>query len=314
MSHYLVSGAAGFIGSHLTARLLELGKSVRALDNFSTGKRVNLAGCRGHGSFELLTGDLRDLETARQAVAGIDIVLHQAAISSVPRSVADPLSSHQANATGTLNLLIAARDAGVRKLVYASSSSIYGPTSELPQRETMPPNPVSPYALSKFAGERYCQLFSQLYELPTVALRYFNVFGPRQDPASQYAAVIPRFIIALLSGRPPVIYGDGEQTRDFTYIANVVEANLLAAQAEISGEVLNIACGEPVSLNALLAQLEALLSIEITPEYTQSRPGDLRRSQADIAKARDLIGYRPQVGFAEGLRRTLEYFQREMKR
>jgi nucleoside-diphosphate-sugar epimerase len=310
---YLVTGAAGFIGSHLTERLLALGEPVRAFDNLSSGKRDNLATCEGHSGFEFCEGDLRDLETVRRAMKDIEVVLHQAAIPSVPRSVADPLSAHETNATGTLNLLIAARDAGVKKFIYASSSSIYGPKSELPQRETMPPDPASPYALTKFAGERYCQLFSQFYGLPTLSLRYFNVFGPRQDPQSEYAAVIPRFIRASLTGRAPVIYGDGAQTRDFTYIDNAVEANIRAAQSDASGEALNIACGQQISIKQLLAQIQRLLAIRITPHYDAARPGDLRHSLADISRARALINYQPQVSFEEGLRRTVEWFQKEMK-
>jgi nucleoside-diphosphate-sugar epimerase len=314
MRRYLVTGAAGFIGSHLTERLLSLGEPVRALDNFSTGRRTNLTACEGQVGFELREGDLRDLEIARRAVKGIEIIFHQAAIPSVPRSVADPLSAHEANITGTLNLLIAARDADVKKFIYASSSSVYGPTSQLPQRETMPPNPASPYALTKFAAERYCQLFSQLYGLPTLCLRYFNVFGPRQDPASEYAAVIPCFISALLRGQAPIIYGDGEQTRDFTYIDNAVAANLQAAQAAVSGEALNIAGGRQISINQLLAQIQTLLSVKITPDYSEARPGDLRHSLADISRARRLIHYQPQISFEEGLQRTVEWFLKEMKR
>lgn len=314
MTRYLVTGAAGFIGSHLTERLLALGEPVRALDNLSTGKRANLAACEGRSGFEFWEGDLRDLEAARRAVQGVEVVFHQAALSSVPRSVADPLSAHEANITGTLNLLIAARDAGVKKLIYASSSSVYGPRSQLPQRETMPLDPASPYALTKFAAERYCQLFAQLYGLATLSLRYFNVFGPRQDPTSQYAAVIPRFISALLAGQIPVIYGDGEQTRDFTYIDNAVAANIQAAQSAASGEVLNIACGQQISLNRLLAHIQTLLNVRIAPRYGEARPGDLRHSLADISRARALINYQPQVSFEEGLRRTVEWFQKEMRR
>ncbi len=246
MSLYLVTGGAGFIGSNIVERLVRQGERVRVLDNLSTGKRENLVSWLDR--LELIEGDIRDVETVHGAMAGVDYVLHQAALPSVPRSVADPLASHQVNATGTLNVLPAARDAGVKRLVYASSSSVYGDSPTLPKQEEMPTNPISPYAVSKLAGENYCRVFFRVYGLETVCLRYFNVFGPRQDPTSQYAAVIPRFITAMLDGRRPVIYGDGRQSRDFTYIENVVEANLLACQAkDVAGEVLNIACGESFS-------------------------------------------------------------------
>jgi nucleoside-diphosphate-sugar epimerase len=304
MSLYLVTGGAGFIGSSIVERLAGQGEQVRVLDDLSTGKRENLAPWLGE--LEMIEGDIRNMETVRRAMAGVDYVLHQAALPSVPRSVADPLAGHQVNATGTLNVLLAARDAGVKRLVYASSSSVYGDSPALPKREEMPANPISPYAVSKLAGENYCRVFYRVYGLETVCLRYFNVFGPRQDPASQYAAVIPKLITAMLDGRRPVIYGDGRQSRDFTYIDNVVEANLLACQAEeVGGEVLNIACGESFTLLELVAHLERVMHKRAELEFAPAKPGDVRHSIAAIDRAHERLGYAPVVRFDKGLTRTV---------
>lgn len=309
---YLVTGGAGFIGSNLVAALLKGGQTVRVLDNFLTGKRENLAGfAETYGdAFELVEGDLRDLPTVRKAVSGAVYVLHQGALPSVPRSVADPVLSSEINVGGTLNLLVAARDAGVRRVVFAASSSAYGDTPELPKRESMAPNPKSPYAAQKLMGEHYMRIFFEVYRLETLSLRYFNVFGPRQDPASMYAAVIPRFITAVLSGSPPVVYGDGLQTRDFSYIDNVVRANLLACEAPNAacGKVINIACGERVSLLEILETVYGLAGKRVAPRFDPPRPADVRDSLADISLAKDLLGYEPAVLFSEGLSRTFTYF------
>src|SRR5918993_320097 len=305
MAKYLVTGGGGFIGSHMVEELLRRGHNVRVVDNFSTGKRQNLEaaleGARGttnatdlaaSATPELLTGDLADPDVARQAVDGVEFVLHQAAIPSVPRSVADPVTSHRANVDATLNVLMAARDGGVKRVVYAGSSSAYGDTPTLPKHEGMPPNPLSPYALQKLVGEQYMQLFTRLYGLETVAIRYFNVFGPRQDPASPYSGVISVFATALLEKRPPTIYGDGEQTRDFTYVANVVDGVLRACEAPgASGEIINVATGGRISLNRLFRTMRKLVGGDVTPVYDQPRSGDVRDSQADISKARELLGY-----------------------
>ena len=304
---YLVTGGAGFIGSHLAETLVRQGERVRVLDNFSTGKPGNLEPFRKDA--ELLEGDLRSLDDCRKAVAGVDFVLHQAALPSVPKSVADPLATNESNITGTLNLLVAARDAGVKRVVYASSSSAYGNAPSLPKIETMKSEPLSPYAVQKHVGELYCRVFYELYGLETVALRYFNVFGPRQDPTSQYAAVIPRFIMALARGERPVVYGDGEQSRDFTYVDNVVRANLLATQARgAAGEVMNFACGRRYSLLELLEVLRGILRSEIAPVHEPARPGDVKHSLADIEKSRRILGYTAHVSFEEGLRRTVAFF------
>ena len=310
---YLVTGGAGFIGSNLAAGLLEGGERVRVLDNFLTGKRENLAGLaeRYGDSFEVVEGDLRDLETVRRAVAGASYVLHQGALPSVPRSVADPVLTNGINVGGTVNLLVASRDAGVRRVVYAASSSAYGDTPELPKRESMPPNPKSPYALQKLAGEHYMRIFCEIYGLETVSLRYFNVFGPKQDPASMYAAVVPRFITAILAGDSPVVYGDGRQTRDFTYVDNVVRANILACQAPKAacGKTINVACGERVSLLDILEILYDLASRRVPPRFEPARPGDVRDSLADVSRAEELLGYRPSVSFREGLLRTFGHLR-----
>ncbi len=310
---YLVTGGAGFIGSNLAEALLSLGHKVRVLDNFLTGKRENLAGLaeRFDGAFELIEGDLRALDTVRRATEGVECVLHQGALPSVPRSVADPALSNEINVGGTVNLLIAARDARVRRVVFAASSSAYGDTRELPKRESMTPNPKSPYAAQKLAGEHYMRIFHEVYGLETVSLRYFNVFGPRQDPASMYAAVIPRFITSVLSGKAPTIYGDGLQTRDFTYLDIVVEANLLACNApgDACGKVVNIACGERVSLLDILEIVYGLAGRRVAPNFESSRPGDVRESLADISLAKNLLGYSPKVDFPAGLSRTFDYFR-----
>jgi len=305
MSHYLVTGGAGFIGSHLAEELTRRGHQVRVLDNLSTGKRRNLDHVAG---VELMEGDLADPEACARAVQGIDYVLHQAAIPSVPRSVKDPVTSNRANIDGSLNILVAARDAGVKRLVYAGSSSAYGDTPTLPKREDMPTRPLSPYALQKLVAEQYCQMFTRLYGLETVTIRYFNVFGPRQDPGSPYSGVISLFSTALLDERQPLIYGDGEQTRDFTYVANVVDGVLRACDAaNASGEVINVATGGRISLNQLLQTMNGIVGTNITPKYDAPRAGDVRDSQADITKARDILGYEPIVGLEEGLRRTMDW-------
>jgi nucleoside-diphosphate-sugar epimerase len=300
----LVTGGAGFIGSHLAERLLRDGHEVRILDSFATGRRANVAVLDG---VELVEGDIQSYERAHTAVRGCDHVLHQAALPSVPRSIQDPLTSAAVNTTGTLNVLLAARDAGVKRVVFASSSSVYGASTALPKREDMMPLPISPYAVSKLAAESYCRVFSTIYGLECVALRYFNVFGPRQDPQSQYAAVVPRFITAALDGRRPVVYGDGEQSRDFTFIDNVVAANLLALTApDAVGEAFNVACGERYTLNALLTLIGQVAGVDIAPEHVPARSGDVRHSQADIDKARRLLGFEPHVGFVDGVRATIE--------
>jgi nucleoside-diphosphate-sugar epimerase len=303
----LVTGGAGFIGSHLVERLLQEGYRVRIIDNFSTGSLANLSQFQG---FELITGDIRQEADLQQAVAGVDYILHQAALGSVPRSVDDPLTTHECNSTGTLKVLLAARDHKVRRVVYASSSSVYGDTPILPKVESMPLNPLSPYALSKLTGEIYCQLFTRLYGLETVALRYFNVFGPRQSINSQYAAVIPRFATAMLQGQEATIYGDGEQTRDFTYVANVVTANLLAMKStKAVGTVLNIAGGARYSVNYLANLLATTFEIQPQLAYSPSRPGDIRDSYAAISQAANLLDYQPIIDFNSGIIITAKWFK-----
>jgi nucleoside-diphosphate-sugar epimerase len=307
MALYLVTGGAGFIGSHLVEELLGRGERVRVVDNLVTGKKSNLAHLSG---VDFLEGDLADAAIARQSVDGVDYVLHQAAIPSVPRSVTDPVTSHRANVDGTLNILVAARDAGVTRVVFAGSSSEYGDTPVLPKHEEMTPNPLSPYALHKIVGEQYGRLFYQLYGLEFVSTRYFNVFGPRQDPGSPYSGVISLFIRALVEGRAPTIHGDGEQTRDFTYVANVVDGVLKAATApNCAGEVINVATGGRISLNQLYRELGALVGTAAAPVYGPSRHGDVRHSQADIGKARRLLGYEPTVSFEHGLAVTLDWYR-----
>jgi UDP-glucose 4-epimerase len=308
----LVTGGAGFIGSHLVDELVRRGVQVRVLDNFSTGRRENVAPVIDQ--IELIEGDIRDADTVHRAVQGVDYVLHQAALPSVPRSVADPLTTHAVNATGTLNVLLAAREANVKRVVYASSSSVYGDNPALPKREEMPTHPLSPYAVSKLAGENYCRAFYQVYGLPAVVLRYFNVFGPRQDPASPYAAVIPKFIAALLRGESPTIYGDGTKSRDFTYVANVVQANLLACEKdEAIGQVLNVACGERHTLFDLYSELVELTGKALPPVFAPARPGEVKHSLAAIEQAAQVLGYAPQVEWHEGLRRTVEWYMARLK-
>lgn len=308
MASYLVTGGAGFIGSHLAEELVRRGARVRVVDSFITGKRDNLKHVPG---VELIEGDLADLAVAQRAVAGIEYVLHQAAIPSVPRSVQDPITSNRANIDASLNVLVAARDAGVRRVVYAGSSSAYGDAPTLPKVETMGTAPLSPYALQKLVAEQYCQMFTRLYGLDTVTIRYFNVFGPRQDPSSPYSGVISLFIRALVEGRQPTIYGDGEQTRDFTYVANVVDGVLRACTApDASGEVINVATGGRISLNTLFNVVKGLTGADVTPIYAAPRAGDVRDSQADIGKARRLLGYEPIVTFDQGLEQTVAWFRK----
>ena len=307
MAHYLVTGGAGFIGSHLAEELLRRGETVRVVDNLSTGKRQNIAHIP---SVEFIEGDLADLDVARRAVKGIDYVLHQAAIPSVPRSVEDPITSNRANIDASLNVLVAARDAGVKRVVYAGSSSAYGNTPTLPKIETMAPAPLSPYALQKLVAEQYCQMFTRLYGLQTVTTRYFNVFGPRQDPSSPYSGVISIFISALCEGRPPTIYGDGEHTRDFTYVANVVDGVLRACTADnASGEVINVATSGRISLNTLFNTIRNLVGSTVEPIYAEPRAGDVKDSQADISKAKRVLGYQPSVTFEAGLAKTVEWYR-----
>ena len=307
MAHYLVTGGAGFIGSHLAEELVRRGHRVRVADSLITGKRANLDHI---GGIDFLQGDLAELDVARRAAEGIDYVLHQAAIPSVPRSVSDPVTSNRANVDATLNVLVAAREAGVRRVVFAGSSSAYGNTATLPKHEDMPVAPLSPYALQKVVGEQYMQMFTTLYGLETVSIRYFNVFGPRQDPSSPYSGVISVFATALLENRAPTIYGDGEQTRDFTYVANVVDGVLKACDApSASGQVINVATGGRISLNTLFDTMRRLIGANVKPTYAEARAGDVRDSQADIQKARNLLGYEPTVSFEEGLQRTVDWYR-----
>lgn len=305
---YLVTGGAGFIGSNIVEALVRKGERVRVLDNFSTGRRANLA---GYGDVvEVVEGDIRDVDACRRATRGIEVVFHQAALASVPRSLKDPITVHDVNVNGSMAVLLAAREAGARRVVYASSSSVYGAREGLPRVEEDPPEPLSPYAASKLAVEFYLYVYFASQGLETVALRYFNVFGPRQDPNSQYAAVVPSFLSQLLEGRAPTIYGDGEQTRDFTYIDNVVHGNLLAADAPAAaGRMMNLACGDRFSVNYLFDRLATLTGSALRPRYEPGRPGDVPHSQAHIGRAGELLGYRPVVTFEEGLRRTVEWYR-----
>ena len=308
MSRVMVTGAAGFIGSNIVEELVQRGEQVIAVDNLSTGRMSNIRPFLDKITF--VQADINDDERVALALQGVDYVLHQGAIPSVPRSVRDPLTSHEANATGTLRLLMAARDGGVKRFVFASSSSVYGNSPTLPKHEEMAPNPLSPYAVNKMTGEAYCRVFTSLYGLPTVSLRYFNVFGPRQDPKSQYAAVIPAFIAAALAGRQPTIYGDGLQTRDFTFVDNVINANLAACATDRGdGQAINIACGQRISLLDLMAQINAILGTNIEPLFAPERPGDVKHSMAGIEKAERLLDFRPGVDFAEGLARTIAYMR-----
>ena len=310
MATYLVTGGAGFIGSNIVDALLERGDSVRVLDNFSTGREENVTGFLER--VDMVRGDVCDPDTVDAAVSGADYVIHQAALASVPRSIADPTANNQVNVQGTLNLLEAAVEHGVKRFVYASSSSVYGDSEALPKVETMTPNPKSPYAVAKLAAEYYCGVFSALHGLPTVALRYFNVFGPRQDPNSEYSAVIPIFVKALIEGRSPTIHGDGEQSRDFTFIENVVAANLLACDSDTrGGRVYNIACGERYTLNQLFDALRNEIGGEVEAIYGPDRAGDVKHSMAAIGRIQEELGYRVGLGFDEGIRRTVGWYQEE---
>jgi UDP-glucose 4-epimerase len=305
----LVTGGGGFIGSNLARALVERGDEVRVLDNFSTGNRANLAELAA--DIEIVEGELRSYERVHAAMRGVEVVFHQGALPSVPRSVQDPLTTSAVNVEGTLNVLLAARDEGIRRVVFASSSSVYGNSGELPRVETQNPDPISPYGVSKLAAERYCVSFARVYPLETVALRYFNVFGPNQDPTSQYAAVVPRFVTSISEGAPVSIYGDGEQRRDFTYVANVVEANLLAAAAEgVSGKVLNVATGRATTVNELAETIGALLGRSVDRDEQPERSGDVRDSWADVTRARELLGWEPRVGLDEGLGLAADAFLR----
>jgi len=307
MAHYLVTGGAGFIGSHLSEELIRRGDRVRVADSLVTGRRSNLDHLP---AVEFVQGDLADQDFARRVMEGIDYVLHQAALPSVPRSVKDPITSNRANVDATLNVLVAARDANVRRLVFAGSSSAYGNTQTLPKHEGMPTSPLSPYALQKVVGEQYLQMFTSLYELETVTIRYFNVFGPRQDPSSPYSGVISLFATALLENRAPTIYGNGEQTRDFTYVANVVDGVLRACEAPgASGQIINVATGNRISLNQLFEAMRRMIGVDIKPQYAGDRAGDVRDSQADVTRAQEILGYQPLVSFEEGLRRTVDWYR-----
>ncbi len=301
---FLVTGGAGFIGSNLVERLLGRGDSVRILDNFSTGKRENISGFER--DIEVIEGDIRDIETVQRAMKGVDFCLHQAAVTSVTRSIENPIDTSEVNIEGTLKVLLSAKELGGVKVVYAGSASVYGNNPVLPRREDLVPEPVSPYAVSKFSGECYCRMFYKTFSIPVVILRYFNVFGKRQRENSQYSAVIPKFIQALLEGEKPIIYGDGSQTRDFTHVENVVNAVLLACEKdEANGEIFNIACGKKVSINELLNCLSKLMQVETKPGYAEEKPGDVKHSVADISKASRVLGYKPETGLEEGLKKTL---------
>jgi len=308
MEKFLVTGGAGFIGCNICRKLASQGCFVRVVDNLLTGKKSNLADIID--KIEFIQADMGDQIVARSAMKDIDVVLHQGALPSVPRSVDDPAAAHQHNVDATFTLLLAARDAGVKRFVYASSSAAYGDTPTLPKVETMAPQPLSPYAVSKLAGEYYAKVFYEVYGLQTISLRYFNVFGPYQDPTSQYAAAIPAFVTAILKNKPPTIYGDGQQSRDFTYVDNVVEANLLATRAKhTKGEVVNIACGEAITVNAIIEMINELLGKKIKPIYAAPRPGDIKHSLADITAARKLIGFRPKIPFRQGLQKAIDWYR-----
>ena len=304
----LVTGGAGFIGSHLVEGLLARGVAVRVLDNFATGRLENLSAVTG--KIELLEGDVSNLPTVRSAVRKVDVVFHEAALPSVERSVKNPLESNEVNITGTLNVLLAARDEGVQRVVFAASSAAYGNSPVLPKEETMMPEPLSPYAVSKLAAEQYARIFFELYGLSTISLRYFNVFGPRQDPTTQYAGVVAKFITCALEGKPFPVYGDGEQSRDFTYVSNVVDANLLAAEATVKGApLMNIAYGQRASLNQIIDMLNELTGQNLVTQYGPDRAGDVRHSHASLKRAKEMLGYAPKVDLLEGLRRTLEWYR-----
>ncbi|WP_456431784.1 SDR family oxidoreductase [Thermosulfuriphilus sp.] len=321
MARFLVTGGAGFIGSNITERLLKDGHYVRVLDDFSNGKEENLDfSAPLKERLEVIRGDIRDPSVCKEACQAVEYIFHEAALGSVPRSIDDPQSTNEINITGTLNLLWAAKEAGVKRFVYAASSSAYGDKEDpfgqiIAKKETMAPNPLSPYAVSKLTGEYYCQVFSQVYGLETVILRYFNVFGPRQDPHSMYAAVVPKFITSLLKGQSPTIFGDGEQSRDFTYIDNVVEANLKACFAgkEAVGEVFNIACGRRTSINELYRLIAQLIGTDLKPHYAPARAGDVRHSLADISKAQKILGLQEMVSLEEGLRKTIDWYRKGLE-
>lgn len=308
MMRYVVTGGAGFIGSNIVAELVRLGNEVTVIDNLLTGNILNIQEVMGEINF--IKGDINDLVLLKKAFNGADYVLHEAAVPSVPRSIKDPLTSNNANITGTLKVLIAAKECGIKRIVYASSSSVYGDVEVLPKQENMAPNPISPYALTKYAGELYCRLFYETYGLDTVSLRYFNVFGPKQDPTSQYSAVIPLFINAVLNGKVPIIHGDGNQTRDFCYISNVISANLLACTAKnVSGKVFNIACGERISINNLLGLINKVVGGKIQPKYIELRKGDIKHSLADISHAKSLLNYHILDTVYSGVKKTIEYYK-----
>ncbi|MBD3178202.1 MAG: NAD-dependent epimerase/dehydratase family protein [Candidatus Latescibacteria bacterium] len=312
MSKYLVTGGAGFIGSNIVERLVEMGEEVVVLDDLSTGYRENIE--EWIDDIELVEGDIRDTEAVRRSLSGVDYVLHQAALASVPRSIDNPVLVNDVNVNGTLNVLEQSRKEGVKGLVYAASSSAYGDADVSPKKEELRPRPLSPYAVSKLVGEHYCSVYSEVYGLPTVSLRYFNVFGPRQDPGSQYAAVVPIFISRVLEGKSPVIYGDGEQSRDFTYVSNVVSANILAAKAgEAAGEMINVACGDKFTVNRLLDIIKEELGSDIEPRYEDPRAGDVKHSLADISKAGKMIDYSVKVTFQEGIRKTIDWYGHNLR-
>ncbi|MCK4358022.1 MAG: SDR family oxidoreductase, partial [Candidatus Cloacimonetes bacterium] len=299
---YLVTGGAGFIGSNITKELIKRSEFVRVLDNFATGKRENIFEFKSNQNFELIEGDLRSFHIVRDAVKGIDFVLHQGALPSVPRSINDPITTNDVNILGTLNILEASKEFGVKRVVYASSSSVYGDSEILPKKENMPVQPLSPYSLSKYAGERYCQIYYNIYGLETVSLRYFNVFGTNQDPTSQYSAVIPKFIKLMKDGKQPTIYGDGSQSRDFTFVSNIVKANILACTADrAAGQVFNIACGESFTILQLVEFINKILEKNIKPNFDKPRIGEVRHSQADIEKATKILNYKAETNFKEGL-------------
>ena len=311
MAVYVVTGGGGFIGSHIVENLVRQRNTVKVIDDFSTGKRGNVEAFKN--DVEIIEADLAETKNLTQFLKGTDYVIHQAAIPSVPKSILDPLKSHNANVNGTLNLLLACRDAGVKRVVYASSSSLYGDSPTLPKNESMMPNPLSPYGAQKLFAEMYCQVFTKAYGLETVSLRYFNVFGPRQDSTSQYSGVLALFIPAVLQGRRPTIYGDGLQSRDFTYVQNVVEANLLACKVPgVGGQVFNVACGDRITVNSMLHQINKIVGVDISPVYAEPRSGDIKHSQADITRAREHLGYEPKVSFEEGLRATVEWYRKNL--
>ncbi len=308
MASCLVTGGAGFIGSHLATRLVELGHKVRVLDNLSTGYRKNLSHLEGR--VELLEADLREPTACAMACRGMEFVFHEAAMGSVPKSIDDPQTSHDVNINGTFNLLLAAKEAKVRRVIYAGSSSVYGDSAESPKHEAIIPQPLSPYAVQKLTGEYYCSVFSKCFGIDAITLRYFNVFGARQDPASQYAAAIPAFVTAILRGESPVVYGDGEQSRDFTYIDNVVEGNMLAMNAERTGGVaVNLACGGQITINETIAAINRSLGTNVKPKYVAPRAGDVRHSCADIRLAQKLLKFNPRIGFDEGLQKSIAFYK-----